>query len=131
MLFCSRNFFAKMLFFETEHNYIDFSKLNLFAHEKLSLQNNKLLLPIRNNQKGRIVQGNRSVDRCCKSAKPAGFDSTLRFSGKDEIPRISCDIEKTIFFRDYIQKRKPVMLKGCQKKWPARKWTFEGRFLPI
>ena len=48
------------------------------------------------------------------------------FDRGDEIERISCDITKESFLREYVKKRRPVILKGCQKKWAARKWTFKG-----
>ena len=45
---------------------------------------------------------------------------------KDEIPRAPCNMTKEEFSIKYVRKRKSVILRGCQKSWRARKWTFEG-----
>ncbi len=40
--------------------------------------------------------------------------------------RIPCDIDKATFRRDYVDKRRVVMLLGCTDNWPAKDWTIEG-----
>lgn len=84
-----------------------------------------LLMRLRNLQKGSVAQSQMPVDRCCKSSLYYG-DKELKFSGEDDIVRIDCNISKKDFFQDYVQKRKPAVLKGCHEEWPARRWTFEG-----
>ena len=67
------------------------------------------------------------IDRCCKpfSFEPNELSIT---SIKDGIPRAPCNMSKADFLSKYVQKRKAVILQGCQKTWRARKWTFEGIF---
>jgi hypothetical protein len=66
------------------------------------------------------------LDRCCKlNGKKVQFD------GFDNIPRISCDLPEDEFVNKYLNKREPVMLVGCQDKWPAKDWTFNGKELKI
>ena len=60
-----------------------------------------------------------TVDRCCKSR-----GQKIRFDNIDNMERISCDISKDEFKRDYADRRKSVILLGCQNNWKAKNWTF-------
>ena len=42
------------------------------------------------------------------------------------IERISCNVSEQEFKSKYIDKRKPVILQGCQKDWKAKDWTIEN-----
>ena len=68
------------------------------------------------------------VDRCCV-APPNDFDITtfdVQRSTFDNIEKIDCSVDANDFFRTYVEKRKPVFLRGCQEKWRAKNWTIEG-----
>ena len=84
-------------------------------------------IQIEQNQKGSLTHTPISIDRCCKSFKVEPNISNAN-TIKDEIPRANCNMTRKDFFSKYVQKRKVVILQGCQKKWSARKWTFEGKF---
>ena len=43
-----------------------------------------------------------------------------------QFERISCSAKKDVFLRDYVEKRKVVILRGCIEKWAAKTWTIEG-----
>ena len=86
---------------------------------------NVLIIRIRNVPNGQIAHTLPKLDRCCKLDETASSEP-LHFTGKDDIKRISCDIDKREFLREYVKKRRAVILEGCQEKWPARKWTFKG-----
>ena len=86
---------------------------------------NVLIIRVRNVPNGQIVHIRSKLDRCCKLHDKAS-NEPLHFTGKDEIKRISCDIDKKEFLQDYVKKRRAVILEGCQEKWPARNWTFKG-----
>ncbi len=40
--------------------------------------------------------------------------------------RISWEINPDDFLENYMNKREPVILLGCQKNWPAQNWTFRN-----
>ena len=81
-----------------------------------------IVIRIKDNNKGSISHTPISIDRCCRT-----FVVELDVSSfKDEIPRDSCNITKEDFNVKYVRKRKSVILRGCQKSWSARKWTFKG-----
>ena len=46
------------------------------------------------------------------------------FDNIDNMERISCDISKDEFKRDYADRRRSVILLGCQEEWKAKNWTF-------
>ena len=79
---------------------------------------------IKGNEKGSITHNPISIDRCCKPFMVEPNISSI----KDEIPRAPCNMTKEEFYLKHVRERKPVILRGCQKKWRARKWTFEGTF---
>ena len=108
---------------------INFSKIN-DIDDTLKNAKNKIFIRIRDNKMGKITQTPNIVDRCCKPFEKEP-DISHKLTIKDDIPRIQCNISKEEFFSEYVQKRKASILLGCQKKWPARKWTFEGIFLFI
>ena len=108
------------------YEFIDFSKIQ-FNKDNFNEARNIIILRTRNISNKNIIHSHTNVDRCCKSRSSDIFDvPELVYDGKDEIERISCDITKESFLREYVKKRRPVMLKGCHKRWPARKWTFKG-----
>ena len=59
------------------------------------------------------------IDRCCKF-----HGRKIAFDNIDNMERISCDISKDDFKRNYADKRRSVLLLGCQEGWQARNWTF-------
>ena len=79
---------------------------------------------IKGNEKGSITHNPISIDRCCKPFMVEPNISSI----KDEIPRAPCNMTKEEFYLKHVRERKSVILRGCQKKWRARKWTFEGTF---
>ena len=105
---------------------INFSDIR-HAHENLPSSKNLLIIRIKDNKRGEIIQTPMTIDRCCKPFKVEP-DISNKKSINDAIPRVSCNMGKTHFLSEYVQKRKAVILLGCQKDWPARKWTFEGIF---
>ena len=67
------------------------------------------------------------VDRCCRSDGKG-----LRFDGIDNMVRIHCNVSSNFFQNEYVNKRKLVILTGCQEGWKSRKWTFGnllGRYI--
>ena len=103
---------------------INFSDIQ-YAHKQLSSSKNLLIIRIKDNKRGEIIQSPMTIDRCCKPFKVEP-DISNKKSINDAIPRVSCNMGKEHFLSEYVQKRKAVILLGCQKDWPARKWTFEG-----
>ena len=62
-----------------------------------------------------------TIDRCCR------LDGRiLKYDHFDNMIRMPCNISSEDFQRDYIDKREPVILTGCQENWKAKKWTFRG-----
>ena len=112
------------LFLEVEH--IDFSEIN-FNAGNLNQTKSMIAIRIKNNKKDAITQSPFLIDRCCKPfiVEP----NVLNMSSiKDRIPRAPCNMSSADFLFKYVQKRKAVILRGCQKTWRARKWTVEGIF---
>ena len=108
---------------QTELNSIDFSNINFSDDAFGSL----IILKIRNIKNGAIVHSQEKINRCCKDANPKkNFYKVLSTNWKDNIPRISCDTSKQLFWDEYVTKRSPVILRGCQENWPARYWTYRG-----
>ena len=105
-------------------DFIDFSKID-FSAESLDKTSNVLIIRIRNVTNAQIVHNLPKINRCCK-ASHASHDKHLSFPGKDNIKRISCDIHKKEFLQEYVIKRRAIILKGCHRQWPARRWTFKG-----
>ena len=105
---------------------IDFSKIN-FNGGNLNQTTSMIAIRIRkkNNEKGEITEAKKSVDRCCNPFRVEPNQFSIQ-SIKDGIPRAPCNMSKADFLSKYVQKRKAVILQGCQKTWRARKWTFEG-----
>ena len=68
-----------------------------------------------------------TIDRCCKTN-----GRMIKYDKIDNVQRIHCNISKNEFKRDYTNKRKIVILTGCQEKWKAKNWTFGnilGRYM--
>ena len=60
-----------------------------------------------------------TINRCCKS-----HGRKIEFDNIDNMKRISCDISKDEFKKDYADRRRSVILLGCQEDWKAKNWTF-------
>ena len=103
---------------------IDFSRMTYNQDLKVS-KHNMIIIKLHSlpNNGSDIVHTQPAIDRCCK---PSKNKKELVFHGKDEIPRINCNYAKTEFVKNYIRRRRPVILEGCQDSWPARNWTFKG-----
>lgn len=115
----------KYEFVNTEFQQIDFA--NITFHENEST--NFIVLKIRNTKPRKIYHNRTVVNRCCKKSNHENTSFQYYSSLiKDSIPRISCDTDKQFFFDNYIKKRVPVMMIGCQESWPAKQWTFNGMF---
>ena len=106
---------------------INFSRI-LYTDDCLNESKNLLIIRIKGNSKGELTQTLPSIDRCCKSFENPP-NASHKNSIRDKIPRALCNISKEYFLSEYVQKRKAVILLGCQNKWNARKWTFKGRYL--
>ena len=115
----------KSNFVKTELQQIDFANITFYENEST----NFIVLKFRNTNPKKIYHSRKAVNRCCKKSNDenAIFQEYSLFI-KDSIPRISCDTDKQFFFDNYIQKRVPVMMIGCQEGWPAKQWTFKGMF---
>mmetsp|Transcript_7910 Transcript_7910/g.23401 ORF Transcript_7910/g.23401 Transcript_7910/m.23401 type:complete len:801 (-) Transcript_7910:34-2436(-) len=61
---------------------------------------------------------------CCKGEDIPPMEEVVKV---DTLERISCDISREEFFLKYELPRRPVMLVGCEKDWPAAK---EQKWLP-
>ena len=85
-----------------------------------------ILLRTRNVDLGKIEHTLSKIDRCCKSYGENLDSRKLEFDQKDAIPRISCNISKKLFFKNYVKRRQMVILKGCHETWKAKNWTFKG-----
>ena len=107
----------------SERKPIDFSNILFDDFDDLSALNIIIMV-----QRADIVHTHPRVDRCCKSS---GWETDLhelrRQKKKDEIKRLSCDISKTLFIQEYVNKRKFAILKDCTHNWKAKKWTFKGQ----
>ena len=103
---------------------INFSNIQ-FKEEYLNQTNSIIVIKIKDNRKGSIAHTPISIDRCCKSFTVEPNISNIS-SIKDIIPRASCNMTKEDFLSKYVQKRKSLILQGCQNQWRARKWTLEG-----
>ena len=69
-----------------------------------------------------------SFGTCCKrhDANSDRIPTTDDIRAMDKLERISCDISREDFEKQYETKRRPVMLVGCDENWLAReRWTFE------
>ena len=45
-----------------------------------------------------------------------------------QLERIPCDTDKEFFVKEYLERRKVVVLQGCIETWKAKNWTIEGLF---
>ena len=106
---------------------INFSNIQ-FKDENLNQTNSIIVIKVKDNRKGSIAHTPISIDRCCKSFTVEPNISNIS-SIKDIIPRASCNMTKEDFLSKYVQKRKSLILQGCQNQWRARKWTLEGTVL--
>ena len=103
-----------------EYTHIDFANIKR-SDDKF------IILKIRNIKDEMIIHSTKEINRCCKNQNARKSSIKESFSSiKDNIPRVSCLMDKKRFWDSYIQKRIPVMMKGCQESWLAKKWTFKG-----
>ena len=63
------------------------------------------------------------IDLCCKVNGLNG--KNIEYDDIDNLERIQCDISKNEFIEKYVNKRKIVMMIGCQDSWKAKNWTIE------
>ena len=112
----------KNISIKTELEEIDFANISFLDENEA----NFIVLKIRNIKKGKIRHSPIKIDRCCKRLNSQNTILKQISFIKDNIPRISCNTDEKIFFENYIQKRVPVMMIGCQEGWPAKEWTFKG-----
>ena len=115
-----------MLFLGYKH--FEFSDLLKYSKVSLNKDSSVVILRIRNVSKHQVTHNLPQIDRCCKSS---GWDKDLKHLDKqlmanDLTERISCNISKKSFIKDYVMKRKVVILNNCSDSWEARKWTFKG-----
>ena len=104
-----------------KHSLRLFSQIDFADFEHTENKHNSVVLNLHFPSK--IFHSFPPIDRCCKSnGKSSEFDRI------DNMQRISCDITKDIFKREYVEKRKPVLLTGCQENWQAKNWTFGNLF---
>ena len=108
------NHVARHLGTTQTYSKIDFSDFKTSNHP-----NDKIMINLQ--LKNKISHTFPMIDRCCK---PNG--KTLKFDGVDNMDRIFCNITKEDFKKDYIDRRKPVILLGCQENWKAKHWSFKG-----
>ena len=106
---------------------MDFSHIQ-FNEGNLNESKSIIILRLRNVKYENIIHTHDKIDRCCKSSDLYQDIQNLVPTSMDNIERISCDITKESFLRNYVKKRQPVILEACQKNWPAKKWTFKGIF---
>ena len=119
-------FVAMFSIFFLEHKSIDFSNI-LFDDDTIQEPSNIIIVLIRKSHTDGIVHSLPVIDRCCKWS---GWDvdvRKLKFDGRDETKRISCDISKPNFRQEYVMKRKFVMLNNCTDDWKAKNWTFRSK----
>ena len=102
---------------------ITFSMIH-FNDQNLNQTNSMIVIRIKGNENGSITHNPISIDRCCK---PFIVEPNIS-SNKDEIQGLHCNMAKEDFYLKHVRARKSVILRGCQKKWRARKWTFQGTF---
>ena len=100
------------------YSRIDFADFQTTEHEYDSIVLNL-------NLKKKIKHTFPPIDRCCKHK-----EKTLRYDFIDNIDRIRCDMSKADFKEKYIDKRKSVLLTGCQEDWKARNWTVHNLLTP-
>ena len=104
---------------------MDFSKIH-FHDDDIHKATNIIILRIRNVKKDKINHSVMNLDRCCKSNGWFDTVNTLKFGGKDDIERISCNMTKKLFLSDYVRQRNHVILTNCTSDWKASNWTFKG-----
>lgn len=105
---------------------VNFSKIS-FNENHLNQTDRLIVIRIKGNKKGSINHTPITIDRCCRPFMVEPNISSI----EDKIPRAPCNMTKEDFILKYVRKRISVILRGCQKSWPARKWTFEGMLMQI
>ena len=102
------------------YSKIDFNDLESIVASKTN-QDSGLTFNLRLSEK--IRHSFPPIDRCCRSN-----GKTIKFDGIDNMERINCNISPEVFQKEYVDKRKPVILTGCQEGWKAQNWTFGNLF---
>ena len=123
--------------FRTELNMMKWTQLGIVAKEqgsgkiysKIDFQDLEIDGAFKNHQESGIILNLRlaenikhtfpPINRCCRS-----IGKRIKFDGIDTMERIFCNISSEVFQKEYVDKRKPVILTGCQKEWKAKNWTF-------
>ena len=95
-----------------------------FSDFEMSEKNSNDMIILNLELKDKIQHTFPLLDRCCKSSK--GKKMALRYDNIDNLERISCDIPEDEFKEHYVDKRRTIMLTGCQKEWQARNWTIHN-----
>ena len=98
------------------HTYSEFDFSDL---EMMEDTNDSIILNLKLRDK--IHHSFQVLDRCCKFK-----EKSLRYDKIDNMNRISCNITKDEFLQEYVKKRIPVMLTGCQESWKARNLTISS-----
>jgi len=57
---------------------------------------------------------------CCEPYREKRLPLMQEVFELDHVPRISCDISRENFYKNYESKRQPVVLTGCADKWSAQ-----------
>ena len=98
-----------------------FSKLDFDDLESadITIGNRKKGIVVNLELKNKVSHTFQPIDRCCKKN-----GRKLLYDNVDNIVRISCNISAKDFLHDYVERREPVLLLGCQEGWKAKHWTF-------
>ena len=95
---------------------IDFDDLES-TDDSMGNQKNGIIINLK--LKHKVSHTFLAIDRCCRRN-----GRKLSYDNFDNILRIPCNISATDFLNDYVERREPVMLMGCQEGWKAKNWTF-------
>ena len=113
---------TSLSFIDSARNTVEFSNLIFDDGDDISALSMIIII-----KRDKIVHGQPEIDRCCKSS---GWDidlQELKHKRKYDMKRESCNISKTIFEQEYVNKRKIVVLSDCTHDWKATNWTFRSK----
>lgn len=100
------------------------SYLQLDFADLVSINDNSNAVVINLKLKHKIQHTFPKIDRCCKLSK----NGKINYDGIDNMKRINCNISKKEFANQYIRRREPVLLTGCQNDWTAKNWNMTNIF---
>ena len=104
------------------YTFLDIQRLT-FEDVTITQKRMKIIVKIRNFGQGALTHSLPMINRCCKILP----HEVVKFEGTDYIPRINhCTLSEKTFFSEFVLKREPIMLLGCQDTWKAKNWTFRG-----